>query len=165
MTGSAGLVALHRAKGTAGSVRWACRLRLAVAALALFTCALSAGAAQAGDGVQFSGDCGSTYVNKKVGTNEQWAITWQIEGDATGNVLKLDGTAPSFIECELLEEDFDTGALTFNCYGSSACASPPCGGSQWTQIATNLEIPASFFFPQGVNLDNYIDACTDRFED
>ena len=54
-----------------------------------------AGAARAGDGVQFDRSCSSTYVNKKVGTNEQWAITWEIYGNATGNVLKLDGSAPS----------------------------------------------------------------------
>lgn len=146
------------------TARWAVsHLRFAVTALALLAWTFAAGAAHAGDGVQFSGDCGSTYVNKKVGSNEQWAITWQIEGDASGNVLKLDGGAPSFIECELIDENFDTGALTFDCFGSSACDGPPCGASQWSKIASNLEIPASFFLPAGVNLDNYIDACTDRF--
>ena len=162
MTGSARRVAPQRDERTVGSARWAAsHLRLAVTALALLVA--TAGVAHAGDGAQFSGDCGSTYVNKKVGSNEQWAITWQVEGDATGNVLKLDGSAPSFIECELLDEDFDAQTLTFDCYGSSACSSVPCGASQWSLIASNLVIPVSFFVPPGVDLDNYIDTCVDRF--
>ena len=144
--------------------RWAAsHLRLAVTALALLAWTFAAGAAHAGDGAQFSGDCGSTYVNKKVGSNEQWAITWELYGNATGNVLKLDGSAPSFIECKGLDVNDETGIATFDCYGSSACSGAPCGDKQWSLIASNLELPVSFFLPPGVNLDNYIDACVDRF--
>src|SRR5690606_22466204 len=109
---------------------------------------LGASSALAGDGVQLSGDCDRTYVNKRVG-EEQWAITWEIYGNATGNVFKLDGSDPSFIECVLVNET-ETEEV-FNCYGSSACAGPPCGGSQWTLIAENLPIPLAFFFPPGVD--------------
>ena len=116
-----------------------------------------AGAARAGDGVQFDRSCSSTFVNKKVGTNEQWAITWEIYGNATGNVLKLDGSAPSFIECELVNED-ETNEI-FDCYGSDACTSPPCGGTQWTLIGSNLAIPLTFFLPTGVDTQSPFDSC------
>ena len=138
--------------------RWAAsHLRLAVTALALLAWTFAAGAAHAGDGAQFSGDCGSTYVNKKVGSNEQWAITWELYGNATGNVLKLDGSAPSFIECSLVGED-DTNEI-FDCYGADACTSPPCGGKQWTLIGSNLSIPTSFFLPPGVDPLVPFDSC------
>jgi hypothetical protein len=114
--------------------------------------------AVAGDGAQFSRDCTELFVNKKVGDNEQWAIEWNIFGDATGNVLKLDGSPPSFIECIQINET-DTDEI-FDCYGSSACSGPPCGGSQWTLIASNLTIPMSFFFPPGIDPDNFFSQCT-----
>lgn len=123
---------------------------IALAALALV--AVGARAARAGDGAQFSGDCGSTYVNKKVGDNEQWAITWEIFGNASGNVLKLDGSAPSFIECVSQNSD-DTNEI-FDCYGASACSGPPCGDTQWTLIASSLSIPRTFFLPPGVSTDD-----------
>jgi len=118
---------------------------VALAALAL----LAASPASAGDGAQFDGNCDRTYVNKKVGDNEQWAITWEIYGNASGNVFKLDGSPPSFIECELIEEIDDDGVFT--CYGADACTGPPCGGTQWTQIVSELTIPLSFFLPPGVD--------------
>ena len=134
------------------------RLLTAVAIIAT-AAILGAGRAYAGDGVQFSGDCGSTYVNKKVGENEQWAITWQIYRNATGNVLKLDGSTPSFIECTLVNED-ETNEI-FDCVGSAACTSPPCGGTQqWTPIGSNIAIPLTFFLPPNVDPLNPLDACT-----
>jgi len=141
------------------SARWAQpRLRplmLALAALALV--GVGARAAQAGDGAQFSGDCNSTYVNKKVGSNEQWAITWELFGSASGNVFKLDGSPPSFIECVWQDED-DTNEI-FNCYGASACSTPPCGNPQWSLIAANLKIATTFFLPPGVTADDPYSAC------
>lgn len=125
------------------------RLPLLTIALGAFVLVGVARVAQAGDGAQFSSDCDRTYVNKKVGDNEQWAITWELFGDASGNVLKLDGSAPSFIECTLQDET-DTDEI-FDCYGSSACTGPPCGGTQWTLIGTNISIPTSFFLPPGVD--------------
>ena len=115
--------------------------------------------AAAGDGVQFSGDCFSTYVNKKVG-NEQWAITWEIDGNATGNVFMLDGKPPAQIECELIDGNEVT--QIFDCYGSSACAGPPCGGTQWSLIASNLSIATSFFLPPGVDPSDPYSACQER---
>ena len=116
-----------------------------------------AGAAQAGDGAQFDSSCTSTYVNKKVGTNEQWAITWEIYGNATGNVLKLDGSAPSFIECTLAGSEGENDL--FDCYGSDACTTPPCGGTQWTSIGSSISIPLSFFLPPGVDPLSPFDSC------
>lgn len=116
-----------------------------------------AGTARAGDGVQFDRSCTYTYVNKKVGTNEQWAITWSIYGDATGNVLKLDGSTPSFIECELVDEDGDNEI--FDCYGADACTAPPCGDTQWTLIGSDVSIPLTFFLPTGVDPLSPYDSC------
>lgn len=116
-----------------------------------------AGTARAGDGVQYDRSCTSTYVNKKVGDNEQWAITWEIYGGVTGNVLKLDGSAPSFIECELMSED-DTNEY-FDCYGADACTSTPCGDTQWTLIGTDVSIPLTFFLPSGADPLSPFDAC------
>src|SRR5262245_18868341 len=83
--------------------------------------ALGVAVACAGDGAQFAGACDRTYVNKQIGDTEQWAISWEIYGNATGNVFKLDGSAPSFIECSLVDED--GGNEIFDCYGSSPCRS------------------------------------------
>ena len=143
-----------------GSARWAAsHLRLAVASLALLAATALAGAAHAGDGAQFDSFCDRTYVNKKVGDNEQWAITWEIYGNATGNVLKLDGSPPSFIECQLQDET-DTEEI-FDCYGADACTGPPCGGPQWTLIATGIRIPTSFFLPPGVDPLDAGDGCVE----
>jgi hypothetical protein len=116
-----------------------------------------ASTARAGDGAQFDRSCTSTYVNKKVGDNEQWAITWSIYGDVTGNVLKLDGSPPSFLECEAVGEDGDDEL--FDCFGASACTAPPCGDTQWTPIGTDIAIPFSFFLPSGVDPLDPFDAC------
>ena len=128
--------------------------------LLLSLAVLAAAPATAGDGVQFAGACDRTYVNKQVGDTEQWAITWEIYGNATGNVLKLDGSAPSFIECELVNEDESNEF--FDCYGSSGCAAPPCGGAQWTLIASNLSVPLSFFLPSGVDPLDPLASCEPR---
>ena len=116
-----------------------------LAALAL----LAAAPGWAADGAQFAGNCDSTYVNKQVGDTEQWAITWEIFVNASGNVFKLDGSAPSFIECELVGENDDNEI--FDCYGSDACTGPPCGDTQWVLIGSNIAIPTSFFLPPGVD--------------
>lgn len=96
-------------------------------------------------------------MNKKVGTNEQWAITWEIYGNVTGNVLKLDGSAPSFIECTLAGSEGENDL--FDCYGSDACTTPPCGGTQWTSIGSSISIPLSFFLPPGVDPLSPFDSC------
>jgi len=139
-----------------GSARWAAsHLRFAVASLALLAVA---GAAHAGDGAQFDTLCDRTYVNKKVGDNEQWAITWEIYGNATGNVFKLDGSPPSFIECVNIIEETDTETV-FDCYGAGACSGAPCRSSEWSLIGSGIRIPTSFFLPPGVDVLEAFDAC------
>jgi hypothetical protein len=133
------------------------RARALAAAVLLVAPTFGAVAARAGDGVQFSRDCDRTYINKQVGDSEQWAITWEVYGDATGNVLKLDGTEPSFIECVLVGED--ASDEIFDCYGSSACSGPPCGGSGWGLIASGVSIPLGFFLPPDVDPLNPFDDC------
>jgi hypothetical protein len=127
---------------------------------ALLLSALAPVGARAGDGVQFAGPCDRTYVNKQVGETEQWAISWEIYGNAVGNVLKLDGTDPSFIECILVGED-ESNEI-FDCYGSSACTAPSCGGDQWSLIAANVSVPLSFFLPPDVDPQNPFDQCEVR---
>lgn len=131
--------------------------RFTIGTIALAALVGIAGApAWAADGAQFDGLCDRTYINKKVGDNEQWAITWEIFGSVTGNVFKLDGSAPSFIECELALEQGDEETQIFDCYGSDACTAPPCGDTQWTLIGSNISLPTSFFLPPGVDpLDPY----------
>ena len=141
---------VRRAAARLGSVT----LGLAAAAL------LAATPALAGDGVQFDGTCDRTYVNKQVGDNEQWAITWEIFGDASGNVFKLDGSPPSFIECQLMDEN--DGNEIFDCYGSSPCAGPPCGDTQWSLIASGISIPTTFFLPPGVDPNDPYPSCEVR---
>ena len=116
--------------------------------------------ARAGDGVQFAGDCDRTYVNKRVGDTEQWAISWEIYGNAVGNVFKLDGSDPSFLECVLVDED-DTNEI-FDCYGSAACTDAVCGGSEWSLIATDVAVPLSFFLPPDVDPLNPFEQCEVR---
>jgi hypothetical protein len=134
------------------------RLRAVIPTLLL--AAMTAPGASAGDGVQFSGDCDRTYVNKQVGETEQWAITWEIYGNATGNVFKLDGTDPSFLECILVDED-ETNEI-FDCYGSAACAEPTCGGTQWSLIASEVSVPLAFFLPPDVDPQNPFEQCEVR---
>jgi hypothetical protein len=133
-------------------------LRRALVLCGLVAAGALAGDADAGDGAQFSRDCTRTYVNKQVGNDEQWSITWSLYEDATGNVFKLDGSAPSFIECKLVGEDGSNEL--FDCYGADLCSGPPCAGSQWTAIGSNVAIPISFFFPPGVDPQNPLAGCT-----
>jgi hypothetical protein len=127
---------------------------------ALLLTAFAAPRARAGDGVQFSGDCDRTYVNKQVGETEQWAISWEIYGNAVGNVFKLDGTDPSFIECLLVDEDEENEI--FDCYGSSACVEATCGGTQWSLIASNVSVPLTFFLPPDVDPQDPFSQCEVR---
>jgi hypothetical protein len=92
------------------------------------------------------------------GDSEQWATTWQIYGDATGNVFELDGSAPQFIECTLVGED--AANEIFDCFGSAACTTPPCGATQRTTIASNVAIPLTFFLPPDVDPADPLTACT-----
>jgi hypothetical protein len=119
-------------------------------ALAVAAGALSADLALAGDAAQFSTDCSQILVNKQVGDNEQWAITYDIATqEVNGNVFKLDGSDPSFIDCDFVSED--EGQITFDCFGSDGCVFEEfCGGDQWTLIGEGIVVPLSFFLPEGL---------------
>ena len=129
-------------------------LRAAVALTAVLTVS---GVALAGDGAQFGSFCDRTYVNKQVGETEQWAVTWEVYGNATGNVLKLDGSPPSFIECFLVGEEGDDEI--FDCWGSESCAGPSCGGDQWVLVKSGISVPLSFFLPPGVDPSAPFESC------
>jgi hypothetical protein len=120
-------------------------------ALALSTAGLLAfaGAALASDSAQFSPACDKILVNKAVGA-EQWAITLDIgTRDVLGNVFRTDGGPASFLSCDF--QGSEDGVATYDCIGAQGCVFPPfCGGEQWTPIAT-VEVPESFFLPEGLD--------------
>jgi hypothetical protein len=115
----------------------------AVAALAFPDAALSS------DSAQFSPACDKILVNKAVGA-EQWAITLDLgTRDVLGNVFRTDGGPASFLSCDFQGED--DGVLTYDCIGAQGCVFPPfCGGEQWTTIAT-VDVPETFFLPEGLD--------------
>jgi len=125
------------------------RVRLrAMASLALVSAlAASARSGVAADGAEFSTDCSHTYVNKAVG-KEQWAITWDLVSRVSGNVFRRDGGAPSFVEC-FRRAVRAPGQLSFECFGASSCANPPC--SQKWQSLGEVAVPEAFFYPKGVD--------------
>jgi hypothetical protein len=103
--------------------------------------------AAAQSGVQWTRDRDSTLVSKDVEA-ERWAITYRLsDGRVTGNVFRTDGGPPAFLDCDRTAVT-DTDA-TFDCWGADACAGTPCPSSQYTQIASGLSLPLSFFFPPG----------------
>ena len=118
----------------------------------------TAARAGAGDGVEFSAACNATYVNKRVGANEQWAITWDLVARASGNVFQRDGGPPSFIECYRRAGGTET-EIAFDCYGAPPCPGPPCA-AKWSLIPGPTLVPASFFYPPGVNPADPKAACT-----
>jgi len=131
------------------------RRLLAGAIVAVLATAARAGA---GDGVEFSAACNATYVNKRVGANEQWAITWDLVARASGNVFQRDGGPPSFIECYRRAGGTET-EIAFDCYGAPPCPGPPCA-AKWSLIPGPTLVPASFFYPPGVNPADPKAACT-----
>jgi len=135
-------------------------MRLVLAAT-LVAAGWTPGPSVAGDGVEFSAACDATYVNKRVGANEQWAITWDLVARASGNVFKLDGGPPSFVEC-WRRPGGTADRLAFDCYGAPPCRQPPCADS-WVLLPGPTEVPASFLYPPGVDPDDPGAACSKRY--
>lgn len=137
------------------SYRW-------LSALAVVALMLGADLALAGDAVQFSADCSKLLVNKKVGENEQWAITYDIATrGVSGNVFRLDGGDPAFLSCQFQGANGDQ--LTYDCIGSDGCIFKEfCGGDQWTTVAEGIVVPFSFFLPEGLSgFDSPDEVCID----
>jgi hypothetical protein len=109
----------------------------------------------------------STYlVNKDLG-NERWSIALNVKPvetgedttpriqSVTGNVLKRDGSAPSFIYCT--ERTDSQGSLADSgsefrlaCLGTNACGTSATECAQgWELINDDVALPASFFLPPG----------------
>jgi hypothetical protein len=131
-------------------------------ALALSVVGLLAAAdvAFGSDSAQFSPECDKILVNKAVGA-EQWAITLDIGSrDVLGNVFRTDGGPASFLSCDF--QGSEDGVATYDCIGAQGCVFPPfCGGEQWTTIAT-VEVPESFFLPEGLDeLGSPDEVCVD----
>ncbi|MEW6272205.1 MAG: hypothetical protein AB1689_23225 [Thermodesulfobacteriota bacterium] len=106
-----------------------------------------------------------TYlVNKDVGAL-RWTINFNLASldpprpiNVTGNVYDSAGGAPSFVWCQ--EHEDSTGTLSdpnsifrLRCSGASACGDTAtgCARNEWQTIAELIEIPASFFLPDGGN--------------
>lgn len=126
---------------------WTTRVTLAAALVA----GLASAATAQQSGIQQTPDSARYLISKDVGP-ERWAISFNL-GDktVTGNVFKTDGSAPSFIWCEIVGEatspvPADT-QYTLDCYGANACAAAPCTESQWTLIRSGLQIGGSFLLP------------------
>ena len=136
--------------------------RLAPLLAVLATLAASDAAAQTPSGSTLSPDLQSFLVNKDLGT-ERWTINVNLYStdpddviNVTGNIFRSDGGPASFVTC-LVRED-STGTLndpdsTFrlSCSGSDACTSTAefCAREDWTLIADDVSVPASFFLPPG----------------
>jgi hypothetical protein len=106
-----------------------------------------------------------TYlVNKDIGA-ERWTINFNLASldpqraiNVTGNVYRSDGGSPSFVWCQEREDSNGTLAdpdsiFRLRCSGASACGETAtgCAREQWQTIADLVEIPASFFLPEGGN--------------
>lgn len=97
--------------------------------------------------VQWTLDRDATLVSKDVGP-ERWAITYRLsDSRVTGNVFRSDGGPSSFLQCN--RTGGDPSGLLFDCYGAAACTGSPCPTSQYTLVASNVELAQSFFFPPG----------------
>ena len=128
--------------------------------LSLLGLLAAADTALASDSAQFSPGCDKILVNKAVGP-EQWAITLDIgTRDVLGNVFRTDGGPPSFLSCDF--QGSEDGVATYDCIGAQGCVfSTFCGGEQWTPIAT-VEVPESFFLPEGLDeLGSPDEVCVD----
>ncbi len=99
-------------------------------------------------------DSNRYLIQREVPPNEQWAISYNFEdGTMTGNVFKTDGGEPSFIWCEFTDivyaENPADNVYVLDCWGADRCTDAPCDDSQWSLIATDISLPASFVLPNG----------------
>jgi len=127
---------------------WASR---AVLATAILASSLSSIAGAQSSGIQQTPDSARYLISKDVGA-ERWAISYNLnDRTVTGNVFKTDGSAPSFIWCEIVNETTSPNPAdsqyVLDCYGSNACAAAPCPNTAWTLIAAGLQIDGSFLLP------------------
>ena len=125
--------------------------------------------AQANDrGATLSFDGLSYLVNKDL-ANERWSIGLNYLpvrtaeggvvsrlGGITGNVLRGEDAPPTFIFCTVRDDStgtLDDPSSTFrlSCFGADGCTSTAeeCARNDWTQIADDVPISASFFLPPG----------------
>ncbi|MBM4243936.1 MAG: hypothetical protein FJ148_08995 [Deltaproteobacteria bacterium] len=128
---------------------WATRATVAAALVA----SIASGAAAQQSGVQQTPDSARYLISKDVGA-ERWAISYNPrDRTVTGNVFKTDGSPPSFVFCDIVDEALSPNPAeiqyTLNCFGASGCAEAPCSNSQWTLIATGINLPGSFLLPDG----------------
>lgn len=136
-----------RSKHTSLFATWTGRCALA----AIIATSLAGTAGAQSSGIQQTPDSARYLISKDVGA-ERWAISYNLsDRTVTGNVFKTDGSAPSFIWCQIVGEapspNPADNQYTLDCYGADACAAAPCAESAWTLIAAGLPIPGSFLLP------------------
>jgi hypothetical protein len=122
---------------------------------AMLAVALSFGSVHAQDrATQLAPDDFQLLVNKRLG-QQQWAIVVNLDDStASGNVFNLDGGAPAFVWCEIIEplvsfqEDFVDATVELHCFVAGGCAALPCGADEnrWQDVGMRT-IPGSFFTP------------------
>jgi len=138
-----------RSKHTTVLAAWMGRAALA----AILATAFAGTAAAQSSGIQQTPDSARYLISKDVGP-ERWAISYNLnDRTVTGNVFKTDGSAPSFIWCEIVGEAASPNPAdnqyTLDCYGADACTTAPCPPTAWTLIAAGLPISGSFLLPNG----------------
>ena len=159
-------------------------LRRATAGLGalLILASIATGAVAQDSGSTLSPDQQSFLVNKDIGS-ERWTIGLNLFStdpsniiNVTGNIFRADGGAASFVSC-LVRSD-STGSLDdpssvfrLSCYGTDACTktADECAREEWTPIADDVQVPASFFLPPGgiggtasARAESFLDALIDR---
>jgi hypothetical protein len=103
-------------------------------------------------GIQATPDGKHVLVSKDVGS-DRWAISANADdGTLSGNVFRGEGSAPAFVWCSQIDDDFNPDIrnriATYACFGSDPCPATPCDVQhQWVLIANNVQLRGSFFLP------------------
>ncbi len=159
-------------------------LRRVVAGVGSFLILLltAVGAIAQDSGSTLSPDQQSFLVNKDIGS-ERWTIALNLFTtdpanviNVTGNIFRSDGGPASFVACLVRADskgslNVPSSTFRLSCFGADACATTAerCAREDWTLIADDVPVPASFFLPPGgiggttsARAESFLDALIDR---
>jgi hypothetical protein len=107
--------------------------------------------AQRQSGIQLSPESNRSFISKDVG-QERWSITYNLDDKTvTGNVFPTDGSAPTFLTCNITRVDQAPNPADaqyfLDCRSSGPCASAPCDPTQWSAATSVGPVPGSFLLP------------------